>query len=806
MRILLVTKGLRSGGAERVMSVLANYLSARHDVRIIVLHETGTDYPLDENVECVFAAGACFNANATANWIAFQIDEFKPDVTCSFLHGVNTNAIAGRYRARHDAPIVVSERVDPSWATRKDHLVGREMMYPFADGGIFQTDQIEAYYVQNHDMRNTVVLDNPLSPGFDMQPYEGTRTKRIVAVGRLAEEKNQALLIDAFAQIAEEFPQHSLDIYGEGHLREALQKQIGDLGLGGRIALRGRMNDIAKHIQDAELFVHSSNHEGTPNAVIEAMALGLPCVVTDTPYGSCATLVEQGVNALMVPMGDCDALAVAMRRVLNDEALRTSLSQHAVRIVERFRAEAVCPKWERYLADAANDTTRQPVTEELREQAEAAFQTVLNCNSSSVLKQHLSQRQITVLRNVKDTAKLAVNMGGHAVRVGQRFANGLARKHSERADDKPNLTFVIYNLAGGGAERVVVTLANELSETWNVSIAMCEDTPTDYDLSPEVRKICRPNPDKLNSLKHLRSICRALDSAEPDIVVSFLPTMNACAIVSKALLGFSFKVVISERNCPYHAYSNKRSLAINKILYHFADGGVFQTDNALAFWSKSCRKNPVKLPNPLAPGIAAQAIGRGVRERAKKVVSVGRLMEQKNHAQLIEAFADIAAQFPGFVLEIIGTGPLHDDLAYRIERLGLVGRVVLAGRVPNDSIVERTGDAALFVLPSLWEGFPNALIEAMAMGLPCIASDCSIGGPRELIEHGINGLLVKVGDKDELVSAMRQALSDAGFAEKLGESARAVVERFDAHEVAQAWSSYLFEVLSGKPRGGRRDR
>ena len=171
----------------------------------------------------------------------------------------------------------------------------------------------------------------------------------IVAAGRLDENKNHAMLIKAFAMIAEEFPEMRLVIYGEGESREKLEKLVAEKQLEERAALPGSVTDVAGHIEKARIFTLTSNTEGMPNSIIEAMCLGIPVVSTDCPCGGPAELIRDSENGLLVPVGEEKALAEALRRILRSPELEKKLGDNAVLIQKTMEPEKVCRLWEEYL-------------------------------------------------------------------------------------------------------------------------------------------------------------------------------------------------------------------------------------------------------------------------------------------------------------------------------------------------------------------------------------------------------------------------------------------------------------------------
>ena len=200
-----------------------------------------------------------------------------------------------------------------------------------------------------------MILPNPLNPLFVKNKYEGVREPLIVAVGRTDENKNHAMLIHAFARIASEYPNVNLCIYGDGNCKEQLEQLVKEKELTDRISLPGTVTNVAEHIYKAQIFALTSNTEGKPNSLMEAMALGLPVVSTDCPCGGPSTLIEDGVNGLLVPVGDAYALADAFRKILSDPQYAQKLGDNAYKIVEELNPDKVNGEWRKYLSHIAHD-------------------------------------------------------------------------------------------------------------------------------------------------------------------------------------------------------------------------------------------------------------------------------------------------------------------------------------------------------------------------------------------------------------------------------------------------------------------
>ena len=227
-------------------------------------------------------------------------------------------------------------------------------LFRYADGVVLQTKMAMQFFPKRV-RKKAVILPNPLNPLFVKNKYEGVREPLIVAVGRTDENKNHAMLIHAFARIASEYPNVNLCIYGDGNCKEQLEQLVKEKELTDRISLPGTVTNVAEHIYKAQIFALTSNTEGMPNSLMEAMALGLPVVSTDCPCGGPSTLIEDGVNGLLVPVGDAYALADAFRKILSDPQYAQKLGDNAYKIVEELNPDKVNGEWRKYLSHIAHD-------------------------------------------------------------------------------------------------------------------------------------------------------------------------------------------------------------------------------------------------------------------------------------------------------------------------------------------------------------------------------------------------------------------------------------------------------------------
>lgn len=350
----MVITGMQSGGAERVMATLCNELSQRHNVRLAIMKEAKSDYVLSEKVEITSGNIQGKNLLKCVSFTSAQMKEFKPDIVLSFMTKSNIIAVLAKLVSGCKMPVVIAERANPFYAQTVFKLM-RKVLYPLANGFVFQTRQAQDYYKPMLKNMSNIILKNPLNPDFKVEPYQGEKQKKIVTAGRLSAEKNQSLLIEAFSKIADKYPDYKVEIYGEGPLRGELEALIKEKKMENRVFLMGRVDNIQKYTASAEIFVLPSNSEGMPNALLEGMALGLACISTDCPIGGPAMIINNNENGLLVPMNDVDKMSQAVEYMINNKEMAQSMGEKAKNIVNEYDAKTVCRQWEEYLVSVAEE-------------------------------------------------------------------------------------------------------------------------------------------------------------------------------------------------------------------------------------------------------------------------------------------------------------------------------------------------------------------------------------------------------------------------------------------------------------------
>lgn len=362
------------------------------------------------------------------------------------------------------------------------------------------------------------------------------------------------------------------------------------------------------------------------------------------------------------------------------------------------------------------------------------------------------------------------------------------------------LTLVCSSLGCGGTERVVSTLANHWSaEGISVTVVTLSQRTEDFfQLDGKVRRETLPVagilprllPRGILNVWRFRKLRTAIAAATPDCVLSFGDTTNVLTLL--ATRGLRSRVIVSERSDPRHHPIKAGWGLLRKRFYPRADALVAQT-RPVRDWLAGF-VDPSKLhviPNPLV--IPPDRPFSELPSERPRLVALGRFTREKGFDLLLRAYAACPKDPAGWPLVVAGDGPDRDALAALAKELGIQERVRFPGRVRDPFGLLRSSD--LFVLPSRYEGFPNALMEAMSCGLAVLAFDGS-SGPRELIQNGYNGLLVPSENVRELAGAMSGLMKDEARRRSLGANAGASVQRFRLEEVSRQWLSLVEAQLA----------
>lgn len=393
-QIVFLIKVMNGGGAERVVSLLSKAFAEQgKQVTLILTHQSLCEADLtniDKRICVISLPDEIKNVDSSARakllmlWARLigksniknstdkasilkyyarnfvQIEWLKK----YFRENKNATAIAFLYdsifytllSAGKTNRVIISERGDPcqSFAS-KTTMAFLKTKFQEADDIVFQSPDVKKWYEQNICVSGTVIF-NPVKSDLP-EPYNGERRKRIVNFCRISEEKNLSMLVKAFAKFRRESPEYELDIFGDytGQVGKDYFQRIKDEitmnNCESDINILPSQNDIHSKIKDYAMFVSSSDHEGMSNSMLEAMAIGLPCVCTDCPAGGARAVIKDGENGLLVPVKDAEALAKAMKRIVEEDGLAEKLSRNAVKIKEEQSLNKIIQKWTEVVND-----------------------------------------------------------------------------------------------------------------------------------------------------------------------------------------------------------------------------------------------------------------------------------------------------------------------------------------------------------------------------------------------------------------------------------------------------------------------
>lgn len=351
-------------------------------------------------------------------------------------------------------------------------------------------------------------------------------------------------------------------------------------------------------------------------------------------------------------------------------------------------------------------------------------------------------------------------------------------------------------MGNGGAERVIATLSNRFVKYGiDVSIITIYGDQKDYEINEKVNYlpiICKCRLRIFRPIERFIKIRNCVRKINPDVVVSFLADVNIHVILS--LIGMDKLLIVSERNDPQQDPTQKWMRHLRDILYKRVNGIVFQTDEAKNYFEKILPRNieTAIIANPIKENLPYYEADYNTTE----FLTACRLNPQKNLKLMIDAVNEVIREGYDCSLKIYGEGPLHEDLENYINHCNLGSYIELCGFTKE--IHEKMAHAAGFIISSDYEGISNSMIEALAIGMPVIATDCPVGGARMYIKNGINGFLVPCNDKEALAGAIRSVLDDKKQAIMLGHSASSIRNELDPATIVEQWLNYMNRVCNRK--------
>lgn len=360
---------------------------------------------------------------------------------------------------------------------------------------------------------------------------------------------------------------------------------------------------------------------------------------------------------------------------------------------------------------------------------------------------------------------------------------------------KKELTKILFtcdSMNSGGAERVLSILSNNMVENGlDVTILMISnhEASSFYKIDERVKLkcLCDSSAKKINTFKRLSLLRNYFKNEQPSVVVSFLPHVSI--YTHYALLGLDIHHIVSERSDPRFNPKNKLIRILKRIVYWHADGLVFQSSDAIKYFGNRVEFKGKIINNPV---YFSNLEKTNYDKTNGTLISVGRFTEEKNHNLLLEGFKKAVEQKKDLILKIYGDGPLKENIISKIESLNLNKNVVLCG-LDLDWLKKSIDDTG-FILTSNYEGMPNALIEALIAGLPCIVTNCG-GVVSDLVHDGKNGYMFECDDSDGLCSKILMLVQNANN-DLLCKQNKKIKGNYDEKVVCELWQQYFQNVIN----------
>jgi len=360
-----------------------------------------------------------------------------------------------------------------------------------------------------------------------------------------------------------------------------------------------------------------------------------------------------------------------------------------------------------------------------------------------------------------------------------------------------HLTLIISSLSAGGAERVLSELANYwAAKGHRISLLtlVSPETQPFYLLHPKIKLVQLDQSQAgaslftrfQNILKRVFCLRKTVRNLKPDMIVSFIDVMNVTTLI--ATWGLKIPVIISERIDPHFHRIPRLYTWLRFKIYPFCNKLIIQTNSSANYFPSDFKRFIQIIPNPV---VSVSHNIKKISGKVQNIITVGRLDKQKDHMTLIRSFSELLKGNPELCLTIYGEGKERNKLEELVNSLGLSRKVFLPGMTQN--IYKVLVEADLFIFPSLYEGFPNALCEAMSVGLPVIASNCS--GNIEVVQDRIDGRLFPVGNIQVLTSITLELLDDLEQRQRLGKHAQEIGRRFHPDRIFALWDHVVLKSI-----------
>ena len=345
-KVAFIIPQIGKGGAERVAVHIANTLVERgHYVEIYTILSGDVHYPINKSIRHFYLNVEEKNKLVRIYKRHSVLRKLLKASPCETIISFDRNY--GLFSSLGlNKKIIASERNDP-YSNDKSlfEKIYRDWIYNKSDVIVFQTEYAQGYFSKSIKDKS-VIIPNPISTDILPEPYIGVREKNICAIGRLVEQKNFNLLIDSFNDFHKVYGDYTLSIFGEGPLLDELTKKVISYGLEDYVLFKGYCTDVLNELNKSSMFVSSSDYEGISNAMLEALAIGVPTICTDCPAGGAKMSITDHVNGLLVPVGEKESLTKAMIEIVENNEQTQSFSSESIKIRDRFNADIIVDLWE----------------------------------------------------------------------------------------------------------------------------------------------------------------------------------------------------------------------------------------------------------------------------------------------------------------------------------------------------------------------------------------------------------------------------------------------------------------------------
>jgi glycosyltransferase involved in cell wall biosynthesis len=341
--LLLLVHTMNRGGASKVLTLIANhYIEKGWKVTFIVQHAINL-YDMSPEIKLIELGNekGDYSKLKFMAYVRKYVKENRPKTVLAFIDIINMLTIVATRGLK--TKVIVSERNDISLAVAKWKYIASKILYKYADLIVFQSRKVQSYYSKK-TIEKSLVIVNPIEIKC---PSAEVREHRIVNSGRLTSQKNQKMLINAFARLYKEHPEYSLTIYGEGELRGDLENQVKELGVENVVSLPGNVLNIHEKIANAEIFALSSDFEGLSNALLESMMMGLTCV--STKCAGSTDVIRNQENGMLVDVGSEDQMYEALKWLVENPEKCAEYGRQAASDAQAFRKETILAKWDEIL-------------------------------------------------------------------------------------------------------------------------------------------------------------------------------------------------------------------------------------------------------------------------------------------------------------------------------------------------------------------------------------------------------------------------------------------------------------------------